>query len=265
MSETAQIPAVHKAIDVMHALASGRGRQSMNALARELGIAPATCFRILNTLRAADWVRPREGGGYELSYGLLPLVEPLIGIHRLTTALTPLLGVLTDQTELACKLSIRQGHTQLVIHRTESPRRTGVSGRVGAKFSVLTGSSGAALLADRPEEHIRSIIASADETVWEEQPVDELWRRVRQCRRSGVCDSIGVHPRGIDTVSAPVRAANGGVIAAVTLMGLHGDLSRKNMPRIKKLLKQCVDACANLVATNTATEDADARSEGSER
>ncbi len=248
MTEQAHIPVLAKAVRLLRALAEGAGAGSMNSLARRLDIAPATCFRILRTLQNADWIRPREGGGFELSLGLLPLVEPLVGVHRLADALCEPLAQLARETELSVKLSIRQAHAQLVIHRAESPRRFAVTGRIGARFSVLTGSSGAALLVDRGDEHIRSMIDAADDSVWREQPAAEVWRRIRQCRRTGLCSSIGVHPQGIDTISAPLRGAKGGVLAAVTVMGLRGDLDRKAAPQIRKHLRQTMEQCQQRVA-----------------
>ena len=69
------IPAVCKAMELLGLLAAERGETTTKALALRLGVPRTTCYRLLRSLVARDWVRPLPGGGHALSVGLLPLLQ----------------------------------------------------------------------------------------------------------------------------------------------------------------------------------------------
>lgn len=227
------VPSLSRAIRIMNAIAEG-GATSSLGLSRRLGISQSTCYRILQTLESADWIRP-EQNGYVFSRGLLPFLEPLMGLERAVEALRADLQSLSRTTGLSVKLSQRQGVEQVTVGRAESPRPIAPTSSVGARFPVVLGASGACLLSFLEDDAVDRILRDADErSLWEHDSVDELRRRIAACRAEGICENIGSHPQGIDTMSSPLETAAGPL--ALTLVGLRGDFDGENRDRCRRLL-----------------------------
>ena len=227
------IPSLARAIRVMNALAEG-GEFSSLGLAKRLGISQSTCYRILQTLEDADWIRA-ENGGYAFSRGLLPFVKPLMDVENLVTALRPDMESLAQSTGLTVKLSRRQGAEQVTIARVQSPRPIALSSTVGARFPVVLGASGACLLSVLDDDAVDRLVEDADERQrWEHESADELRQRIAACRARGICENIGNHPQGIDTISALLTCRLGAF--ALTLVGLRGDFKGSRRTDCRRLL-----------------------------
>ena len=240
------IPSVAKSIRLMRAAGQGLLRGTVHQIGRSLGIAPTTCFRILKTLTEADWLRP-TGAGWELSAGMLPVIRPLLEWGHVAEAVGDELQRLVARTRLSAKLSIRRGGDQVTIARREAPTPMSVVGRVGSRFPVVEGASGAALLCEVDEPELGGIIDAAPDGSWAWQSPDDLRRRVAACRTQGLCENIGAHPRGIDTLAAAVRA-DGHEPLALTLIGLRGDFDAEALATCREALKDAAGACCRRLA-----------------
>lgn len=242
------IPSVEKAIRVVHAVAAEGGRSSIAELARAVGVAQTTCYRIVQTLTAADWIRPRSAGpGYSLSMGLLPLLEPFVHYQSLVETVREPLQNLSRQTALALKVSVRRADEAVTIYRVESPRPMGVSGRVGARFHLAIGSSGSALLSALSAAEIEQILTGAPAAAWERQTPADVRARVEAVRRDGTCVDPGSFHPTIQTISAPLQDASGTVIAAVTVLGMPGDFDGRRLPQTAQALRSVMRRCRKLL------------------
>lgn len=244
MTASPVIPVLDKAVRVLYAVAGGRPFASMNAMARELGLAPSTCHRILKTFEAVDWLRPVERG-YELSHGLLPLAEAAAPLRRLGDALGPALEDLTSATGLSAKASVRAGDRAVTIARREPDLDAAVTARLGNRFPLTIGSSGSALLADADSADLERLIRQAPDHIWRHRGPDDLRRRVREARRKGYCVDRGSYRPEVWTLSAPVYAGTdprgrpgGTVVASITLMGFPDDFAPRRLPRHAAVLRR---------------------------
>ena len=132
-------------MELLGLLAEPQGETTTKALALRLGVPRTTCYRLLRSLVARDWVRPLPGGGHALSVGLLPLLQPLREAEDLAVAVQPVLDELALRSGLTAKVSVRQGDYAVTSARCESPQATSVAVRLGAAFHLALGSSGAVL------------------------------------------------------------------------------------------------------------------------
>lgn len=242
------IPALGKSIQVLQAIASGKQNYSIAELARHLQVPQTTCYRIIQTLIAADWLRPRAAGvGYELSYGMMPLVQPFLN-HRvlIDTARRPMED-LVRTSGLAAKLVIRQNDEGVTVFRVESHRPMALSGRVGIRFPLIYGSSGACLMSDLNDLQIKQILEHAPPDSWKYQTSSDVTERIQQTRQDGICMDMGKFHPHIHTMSAPLHEANGRIAAAITLLGLPGDFDTSQLPSHKNAMRRCIQACERLV------------------
>jgi len=250
MGQHNTIPALDKSLRLVEAIAGGMRRHSIAELARHLNIPPTTCYRIVNTLIARDWLRPRTGEtGYELSLGVLPLVEPFLGHRVLIEVVGPIVNQLAQQTGLAAKLSVRHGHNALTVYRAESNRPLAISSRVGITFHLALGSSGSALMFDLPDDQISAIIASADDAVWDRQSPAIVLDRITQCRKAGYCIDLGSYHAKVQSISRPVRDSAGQVAAAITLLALEGQLT-ENPKHISQAIYDAATRASKALASS---------------
>lgn len=248
-----QIPALKRAATVLSVLGKGAVPPTSAALARATGLSQSSCYRTLKTLESLGWIRQGMAGRFELGEDLLKIVRPLMKPDQLAAAAHPHLEALVQQTELTAKLSLRRGKEQLTLARVESPRPTAVSVRVHVSRAVVLGASGGALLSGLDDDAIEEMIRGASAAAWEGNTPDGVRQRVADCRTFGYCKNIGMHPQGIDGIAAPISTAIGD--AAVTLVGLRGDLDGVSLTRCAKAIKKAATAieesCRSVLGKDT--------------
>jgi DNA-binding IclR family transcriptional regulator len=226
-------PSVKRAVQLMQALAEG-GEHTSLGLSRKLRISQSSCYRILKTLEQADWIRMDGQKRYVFSRGLRPFVMPLLEEERLLARVQAVLDRLAAELELSVKCSVREGPDQVTLARAESPRPLAVSSPVGARFPVVTGASGACLLYPLKPTALHEIVEDARKRErWGYENEALLKKRLARLRRTGMCENIGMHPQGIDSISVPLSLANEHY--ALTLIGLRGDFDE---PRRRALCRR---------------------------
>jgi len=230
------IPAVTKAMELVRMLAEEDGDTTTKALAIRLGIPRTTCYRILRSLIARDWIRSVAGGRHELSLGLLPVLNPLRQVEALADAVEPALETLALQTQLTAKVSVRQGDYAVTVARCESPQETSVAVRVGASFHLAFGSSGAVLLSELGADEVAAILERAPEECWEHQDRDAAAKRLRELKVKGWCSDLGTFRVSCHAVSAPVRGAQGKVVAAMTVIGFPHEVTPSRLTGLARVV-----------------------------
>lgn len=238
------IPVLEKSIAVLRAIAAGRSETTTKGLALELGVSTSTVYRILQTMLVHDWIRPTADGRHELSFGLLPLLQPLATHELLIETARPILSRLAADTGLAVKLSVRQGDKAVALVRAESPRETAVAVRTGAAFHLALGSSGAVLLSELPSGEYRRVLDSAPRDCWRHQSPADVDKRVEECRRKGVCADFGGYQPSVHALSAPVRDRSGSVAGALTLVGFMHDFGGRKSPALGRALIAAAAECS---------------------
>lgn len=238
------IPVLKKAMLVMRSIAQKRDDSTAKALAQSLGISPSTVYRILQTLQAEDWVRPAPGGRHELSFGLLPLLQPLARHELLIETALPFLAKLAEDTGLAAKFSARDGDQAVALVRAESPRETSVAVRVGSAFHLTLGSSGAVLMSELSTAEYGRLIAQAPKECWKHQSPADVARRVAQCRRTGVSSDFGGYQPSVHAMSSPVRDRSGTIVGVITVIGFADDFAGAKGKDRARAVSASADACS---------------------
>lgn len=241
------IPVLKKSIAVLRLIAEGRGNTTMKALEQTLGVPHSTMYRLLQTLAQEDWVRQVEGGRFELSFGLLPLLQPLVRHELLIETVRDPMLALSRDTGLTTKLSVRQGHFDITIFRTESPRSASVHVKMGGAFPLVIGASGAVLLSALEETTRQRIIDAAPPDCWRFQTRANVARRIRQIARTGACADTGSYRPTIFALSAPLRDRAGTVIAALTGIGFREDFAGTHLKTNQQLITATAARCTALL------------------
>lgn len=240
------IPAVEKAVAVLSFLGVRAEGATQAELAGQLRIAPSTCYRILQTLQNASWIRKCSGGKFDLSGGLLAAAVKLLERPARLRVVQPVLERLALETGLCAKLSVRLGRDQVPILRAESPRRVAVSGRLGVRFPVIEGSVGAALLCRTLEDEIAVLAEECQEPVMEKHHPEIVNGRIEALLRQGFCFNAGDNRWKIGAMSVPVADGREQVAAALTLLGAKEDF-QEVLPHLADTLRKAARECTQLL------------------
>jgi len=241
------IPVLKKSIAVLKLIAEGRGLTTTKALEQTLGVPHSTMYRMLQTFAQEDWVRQVESGQFELSFGLLPLLQPLVRHELLIDTVRDPLLALGRETGLTTKLSVRQGDFAVTLFRTESPRSTSIHVKTGAAFHLVLGSSGTVLLSALDAAARQRIIDDAPAECWQFQTRANGARRIAELAKTGACADSGSYRPIIFAISAPLHDRSGAVIAAITAIGFREDFDGTRLKANRRLVIDTAARCSALL------------------
>lgn len=238
------VPVLCKAIRVLEAVAQSPTDATAKSLAVTLHISPTTCYRILKSFVAAGWLRPRSGGAFEISLGLVPVFRPLLRQEILVGAVREPIAALARATGLTVKLTVRQGDQAVTIHAVQASRAGAAVSRIGAAVSLAVGSSGATFLGACSDVEVNRVLSAAPPDVWRLQRRADVLQRIREARRTGVCFDRGSYRTQLHTLSAPLLDPTGTPLAVLTLLGAPPDFDPAVRPALICDLKQTVELSA---------------------
>jgi DNA-binding IclR family transcriptional regulator len=241
------VPVLTKAIHVFESVAQRGGAVTTKSLATTLRISPTTCYRILQSFVASGWLRPAAHGTFELSFGLVPLLRPLLRHEVLIETVREPLTRLARMTGLTAKLTVRQADDAITIHSADSPKPTAITSRVGSVVSLAIGSSGAAFLSGLNDDDAAGILDRAPKEVWRFQKREDVLARIKEARRSGFCFDGGSFQPHIHTLSTPLRTTTGECGGVITLIGFPQDFDPAVRPALVRELRSTARSCNALI------------------
>ena len=192
------------------------GPHSLAELVATTGIARPTAHRLAVALEFHRLVARDLTGRFVLGPRSAEL-GAAAGEDRLLAAAAPALSALRDATGESAQLYRRQGDLRICVAVAERLSGLRDSVPVGAALTMQAGSAAQILLAWEDSEKIHRGLTNARFTA----------AQLSADRRRGWAQSVGEREAGVASVSAPVRAPNGKVIAAVSISGPIERLGRQ--------------------------------------
>ena len=240
------IPVLRKALDIIHAIAANEGGGlSAKELSLGLGVAPATTYRILHTLKANDWLHEGRRGEFRLGFGLARVARAYAKVEHVMARLRQPLRELTGATGLSSKISIREGDQVVTALRAETLRANSISSPVGSRMHLRdSGSVGAALLAALPVAETRRLLRAS-------APTDDraMLAEIAKTKRSGVACAFGTFNPAIHAMSMGLSLGEWHEGAAVTLIGWAEDFRETRRKReLARLLKAHISRMERVAA-----------------
>jgi DNA-binding IclR family transcriptional regulator len=197
-----QVGVLDRAIDVVDAVEAGA--RSFTAIAEATGLTKPTAHRMINALMAHGFLMHVGGIGYALGPRLLNLATTAMRELPLRQLARPALEQLARSTGESTQLYVRDGNRRICIDAVESDNELRTIVPVGASLPLGRGSAGKVFLAWGPP---------ADEDV------SDIGTSILTARRRGWADSYGEREPGVASVSAPIFAPNGHLLAAISVSG----------------------------------------------
>jgi DNA-binding IclR family transcriptional regulator len=213
MDKSSGVGVLDKAALVLSALEPGP--QTLAGLVQATGLARPTAHRLAVALEFHRLVTRDLQGRFVLGPRLAELAAAA-GEDRLIAAAGPVLTWLLETTGESAQLYRRQGDERICVAAAERAHGLRDSVPIGSVLSMQAGSAAQALLAwEEPDRLHRGLVGARFTATM-----------LAGVRRRGWAQSVSERELGVASVSAPVRAQSGRVVAAVSVSGPLERLTR---------------------------------------
>ncbi len=216
----------------------------MSELARRLGVHKATASRLAATLAEGRLIeRDPVTERYRLGFGLIRLAGAAIGGLDIVTAARPVLVDLADQTHETVTLDVLSDEATVSIDQVSGTRSIVSANWVGRRTPLHTTSTGKVLLAFMGDEERERLLAGRLDATTERSLTrrDELRVQLGQVASRGYAQTLEELEDGLNAVAAPVRRADGTVVAALSVSGPAFRMRAVDLPRIARLTMEAAE------------------------
>lgn len=224
--------AVLRAVHLLKAFAPGTPERRLVDLSRELGLHKTTTYRLLSALESEGLVeRVAEGEGYRLGPELLVLGARARGGYDLRNASQDELEALARSTNETVTLEVLTGADVLVLGEATGRHRVGASPSVGERWAAHATSTGKVLLAHLPAREREAFLAKPLARLTPKTITDPrvLERELARVEARGYAVSAEELEPGFVAVGAPIREAEGTVVAALSVGGPRARLDAERI------------------------------------
>lgn len=206
------VQTLDRAVAVLDAVAHS-GAAGLAELVAATGLTRPTAHRLAVALEAHGLLGRDEQGRFRLGGRLAALGAQANRAYGVVEAAAPVLARLADETGESAQLYVREGDRRVCAATHERPSGLRDTVPLGAVLPLTLGSGGQVLLAGAPDGE--ALVGP------------ERARELAAVRARGWAQSVAEREAGVASVSAPVRAPDGRVVAAVSVSGPIDRLGRQ--------------------------------------
>ncbi len=209
-------PALDKGLDVLELLAHERDGLTKSEIARALNRTVSEIFRMLLCLERRNYISQTTGDRYVLSLRLFRLVQEHPPTERLLSEALPRMHTLVAKVQQSCHLGVLEAGRVVILAQTNAPGAVGFYVKPGSSVDLMEAATGHAILAHMPREARQRVLDEWQKETGEKVPAD-LTRHLERIRRRGYEKRASYQVKGITNISYPIRDAQNGAVAALTV------------------------------------------------
>ena len=216
-----QFNSVEKALNILLTFQAEQPHWGVRALAANLGFSPATVQRVLNNLKAYDFVdQDPETRQYRLGNIYFQFLQTLQSTYPFTRTAVVFMQRLLSRTRETVHLNVVQNMERVCIDNIESPQNLKATMPVGSRSPLYAGASSKCLLAYSPQAFIDRYLKQVKlKPVTESTITDiqKIYAELAVIKKQGYASSLGERNPGLGSLSAPVRDHRGMLLASLSL------------------------------------------------
>jgi DNA-binding IclR family transcriptional regulator len=215
------VQSVDRALAILELLA-GRPELGVTEIAAELGVHKSTAFRLVTTLEQHRLVEQLgERGKYQLGFGLVRLAGAATTRLDLAREALPVCRRLAAVLNETVNLAVRDGDAAVNVSQEQGAATVSIQNWIGHRTPLHATSSGKVLLAWMAEDELAPLLAGGlkpytSHTITEPGQLRAELGRVRERGWAATAEELEI---GLNAVAAPVRGAEGAVVAALSVSG----------------------------------------------
>lgn len=233
------IEALARGIDVIRAFGPERPSMTLTEVADAAGLARPTARRVLLTLQALGYARPKDGS-WALTPRILELGTAYVHSQGLWDIARPHMEALVAQTGESSSIAQLDGSDIVYVARVAVPKIITFAVAIGTRFPAMQTSLGQVLLAALPADEVAARLAEPSRSGIAPRWVptaEERDQHLRAVRARGWALADEHLAAGIRSAAAPLRDGDGRVIAALNVT-VHAaettveTLTEQHLPRL---------------------------------
>lgn len=232
---------VDKSLALIDVLGRSQKPLGVAEIAELLGVARTSIYRLIAPLDERGYVRKVEGARYSLSLKFIELAEIVREGLELRRIAYPVMERLRDRTELAVHLVVRDGDQAVYVEKVESNRPVRLYTRVGRRVPLHVAACPRLLLAYCTDEEVAAYLRCASLVKFTPNTVadvDQIWRLIREVRRTGFSTGYGELEPETAAVAVPVRDHTREVVAALSLAGPEWHFRNEDLSELVKCSRE---------------------------
>lgn len=214
-------------------------------IAERSELSPATALRLLDTLRAHDFVVQDESGRYQVGLKAFEIGSRFLSHTRLQEICRPILMRLAEETDQTVSLAILEDADAVYVDSGESQRSIRTATRVGTRTPAHLSASGKVLLAWLWEGRVRELLGTDPLRTTTDNSlasIEDVLQALAAVRASGIAHDREEYELGISCLAAPIRDRSGMIVAAMSVSTLTGQFSTREPDLTKALAEAAHDA-----------------------
>lgn len=256
-----------KGLALLQLLAQSSRAQGVTELAHQMGVAKSHAHRLLQTLVEQGYAQREDPGNYRVSLRLWELGQTALGNHELMRAASQPMSSLLDATHESVQLAVLDQHDVVFVHLLEAPGHAEPVVVAGARVPADEVAIGRSMLAWLPSEQLAAFAHHDHGEQAELRPVaapingaaalhdglhpsaptvgetPEFLAEMAAIRRQGYAYYSKMGDAAVGGLAAPVRAADGSVVAAI---GITAPIERLEARDNQALAPSVLQAAADI-------------------
>ena len=238
------LQSVNRALSALDLIAEA-GELGVTELGRLLGVHKATASRLVATLAERGMVeRDPISEKFRLGFGLIRLAGAAMASMDLVRIARPMLEDLADRTRETVNLGVLSTDAVVYIDQVTGTRSIVAVSWVGRRTPLHCTSNGKVLLAFmRPAERDRLLSGPLPRaTPSTLTDPTKLRAQLEEIRTRGYAQTMEELEEGLNAVAAPIRRADGEVVASLSVSGPAFRMRPIDLPRVGRLTKESANA-----------------------
>lgn len=260
------VKSAQRVVDIFEAVAESSESLGISDLARRLSIPKSSTWSLVRTLLERRYLEQTPTGGFVLGSRLFDVGVCARPDARLQTAARPLMERLVKKTGETVFLGIlTPDFDVLQLDKVVSPHVIRYDADLAHPRPAHCTATGKALLAHAPAEQLRCYLRTKKRHRFTKHTITDrraLMAVLAEVRRSGVGANIEERILGASALGAPIFAASGRAIAAISVAGPTARILARRA-EIARLVKEAAEQIS--AALRTSVQGASAVSRGGGR
>ncbi len=242
-NSVAAVQSVDRALSVLEILAT-HGEAGVTEVAAELGVHKSTAFRLVAVLESRGFVEQlADRGKYRLGFGVVRLAGAAAAQLDIAQQGRRICEELAADLEETVNIAILDSDRAVNVSQVRGPAALSTHNWVGQGTPLHATSSGKVLLAHAPEA-VRKAALSRELQRFTPATItdpEELRQDLDGIVEQGWGSTVEEYEVGLSAVAAPVRGADGDVIAALSVSGPSFRMDAEDFPRLARRVKASAD------------------------
>jgi DNA-binding IclR family transcriptional regulator len=232
----AAVQSVDRALSVLEILAA-HGEAGVTDIAAELGVHKSTAFRLVAVLESRGFVEQLvDRGKYRLGFGVVRLAGAAAAQLDIAQEGRRICQALAADLEETVNIAILDSDRAVNVSQVRGPAALSTHNWVGQGTPLHATSSGKVLLA-HASDAVRKGVLSRELQRYTAATItdpEELAQHLDRIVEQGWGSTVEEYEVGLSAVAAPVRGADGDVIAALSVSGPSFRMDSQDFPRLAR-------------------------------